>query len=129
MAGCSAVFDSSAVIALLRSEPWIADIESYVASAGLSVVNLAEIASKLSDWQMPETRLNEFLIYIDIAILPYDVRLAYETGRLRAATRNHGLSLGDRACLATAMQLAVPAITADRNWRHLKIGVDITVIH
>ena len=35
------------MIALLRSEPWIADIESYVASAGLSVVNLAEIASEI----------------------------------------------------------------------------------
>ena len=128
MAMCSAVFDSSAIIALLRSEPWIADIESYAASAGLSVVNLAEIASKLSDWQMSDTKLSQFLTAIDIAILPFDAALAYETGRLRAVTRHYGLSLGDRACLATAMQLAVPAITADRKWQHLKIGAAITVI-
>jgi ribonuclease VapC len=75
---------------------------------------LAEIASKFSDWGTPESQLREFLGAINIAVLPFDAVLAYETGPLREATRPYGLSLGDRARLATARQFGVPAVTADR---------------
>ncbi len=44
------------------------------------------------------------------------------------ATQPLGLSLGDRACLALALGRQIPAVTADRTWARLKIGVPVQVI-
>lgn len=51
-------------------------------------------------------------------------------GQLRAATRRHGLSPGDRLCLAAAHRLGCPALTADRPWPDLATppGLDIRCI-
>ena len=38
-----------------------------------------------------------------------------------ASTRKLGLSLGDRACLALAKRLRVPAYTADRAWAAVQV--------
>jgi ribonuclease VapC len=48
--------------------------------------------------------------------------------RLRPLTRAQGLSLGDRACLATGLRLGRPVITADRSWAALDVGVTIQLI-
>ena len=49
---------------------------------------------------------------------------------MRPATRAVGLSLGDRACLALAAELGVPALTADRGWAGVAeaAGVAVQVI-
>jgi ribonuclease VapC len=47
---------------------------------------------------------------------------------LRASSRAFGLSLCDRACLALAQSLALPALTADRSWARLDLGIAIEVI-
>jgi ribonuclease VapC len=49
-------------------------------------------------------------------------------GRLWQATRDAGLSLADRACLALASRLGVPAVTADRAWSALDVGVEVIVV-
>ena len=53
------------------------------------------------------------------------VLLNREAGRLRAVTRTEGLSLGDRACLATAILLGVAVLTSDRSWLRLDLGVPV----
>ncbi len=47
--------------------------------------------------------------------------LAWDAARLRPLTKQYGLSLGDRACLAVAVKLNVPAVTADKEWSKLKL--------
>ena len=49
-------------------------------------------------------------------------------GDLVVQTRHLGLSLGDRACLALALELGVPVYTADKAWKNLKLGIPIHVI-
>ena len=61
-------------------------------------------------------------------IVPFDAELAYRAGMLRSATRPAGLSLGDRACLALAERLGLPALTADRAWGALQVGIPVDVI-
>jgi len=34
---------------------------------------------------------------------------------------HRGISLGDRACMATAMLMELPAVTADRDWAGLRV--------
>ena len=53
---------------------------------------------------------------------------AVSIARLRAATRAHGLSLGDRAYLATGLRLGQPVVTADRSWATIGVGVTVHLI-
>jgi ribonuclease VapC len=43
-------------------------------------------------------------------------------------SRSAGLSLGDRACLALAQQRGCIAVTADRAWADVDLGVGILVV-
>ena len=55
-------------------------------------------------------------------------RQAETAARLWSRTRNHGLSLADRACLALAMDKTLPVLTADRAWSELDLDIEIQVI-
>lgn len=48
--------------------------------------------------------------------------------RLRAVTRAQGLSLGDRACLATGIRFGRPVLTGDRGWAAVDVGVAVRLI-
>jgi PIN domain nuclease of toxin-antitoxin system len=67
---------------------------------------------------------------LPISLVPFDQELAYQVGVLLPLTRATGLSLGDRACLALARRLDVPALTADRAWQAIasQIGVRVEPI-
>jgi PIN domain nuclease of toxin-antitoxin system len=40
----------------------------------------------------------------------------------------HGLSLGDRTCIALGLQQGLPVLTADLKWTEVNVGVQIEVI-
>jgi PIN domain nuclease of toxin-antitoxin system len=61
-------------------------------------------------------------------VVSFDREQAYEAGLLRPLTRGAGLSLGDRACLALARRLGLPAFTADRSLEGLGVGIEVQVI-
>ncbi len=65
---------------------------------------------------------------LGIEVEAFDADAADETGALWTATRDTGLSLADRACLAVARSLELPAVTADRAWLELDVGVDVRCI-
>lgn len=48
--------------------------------------------------------------------------------RLRSSTKEKGLSLADRACLALAGRLGVPAMTADWGWGEVDVGAEVRLI-
>jgi ribonuclease VapC len=81
-----------------------------------SVVNLAEVVAHYARNGVAREQIVEVLAPLPIAYVPLDVTLAYDAGTLVPATRAAGPSLGDRACLALARRLAVPALTAERRW-------------
>ena len=58
--------------------------------------------------------------------VPFEAALTVETGRLVRVAR--GLSLGDRACIATAKHVGLPAVTADKVWAKLYPGVEVRLI-
>lgn len=124
------VLDTSAVLAAVLGEPGGPEVERLIRAqnAALGAVNLSEAVAKLSADGLGEGEIRSLLAALTLTYLDFDSAMAYEAGLLRPATRAYGLSLGDRACLALARRLRVPAITADRVWARLQVGVDIRVI-
>jgi ribonuclease VapC len=124
------VLDASALLAHLRDEPG-ADVaaEAIASGAVISTVNLAEVFSRVADRGGDPAKLAAELTQIGlldgaIAVAPFTAADAIDAGRLRPLTRDAGLSLGDRACLALARRLDAPALTADADWQGLAHGVE-----
>jgi PIN domain nuclease of toxin-antitoxin system len=63
-----------------------------------------------------------------ITVEPFTLPDAIDTARLRALTREHGLSLADRACLALGRRLGLPVLTADRAWANAEHDVSLSFL-
>ena len=122
------VFDSSAILALLWSEPGSDRVASLWQEGLMSAVNLAEVCSKLADRGLPHGAILKVVSEMPLRIVAFDEDQALKAGGLRNATRSEGLSIGDRACLALAMKEGAIAITADRAWQPLGLGIKVLII-
>jgi ribonuclease VapC len=128
------VLDASALLAYLQGEPGSQTVEAALAvGAIINVVNYAEVLSRLGDaGEEPATahrRLQEQGLIgglREVLLLTEDDAVAI--ARLRVATRAQGLSLGDRACLATGLRLGRPVVTADQSWAAINVGVTVRLI-
>ncbi len=127
-----AVLDASAVLALLQGEAG-ADVVEQALPAGcaISVVNLAEILSKLAaDGGDAAGALGRIEELDDVLVIePLEREDVLAMARMRPLTRDVGLSLADRACLALAKRLGAPALTTDRAWAGLDLpGIAVQVV-
>ena len=117
MAVIKNILDAAALLAVLNNETGSNVVIPLLAESAVSTVNLAEVASKLIDAGMDKKAAQTAVSILGIGeTVDFDESLAWETARLRPLTKSLGLSLGDRACLALAAKLKVPAVTADREW-------------
>ena len=125
----SVVLDASAILAVIHQEPGHEKLTSaLLAKAVASAVNLAEVQSKLvtrgwscdEAWQDATSPVQQ--------VVPFDEEHARMAGDLVLETRDLGLSLGDRACLALGMALKAPVYTADTRWKNLGLGVRVHAI-
>jgi PIN domain nuclease of toxin-antitoxin system len=116
------VLDASAVLAVLNGEPGEKKVIPLLTESAVSSVNLTEVAAKLLEAGMDEASAQIAVSVLGIGkIVDFSEELAWETARLRPLTKQYGLSLGDRACLALARKLNVPAVTADKEWSKFKL--------
>jgi PIN domain nuclease of toxin-antitoxin system len=120
--------DASAVLALLNNETGADLVQELLPEAVISAINLAEIITRLTLLGMPESEIRKALDILGLVIIPFDDNQAYLAGSLSLVTKPLGLSLGDRACLALALQTGYSAVTSDKAWQALEIGVDIRII-
>lgn len=122
----SVVLDASALLALLGDELGAERAAAAVArGASIGAVNLAEVASKLSASGMPDDEVRDVLGGLSLRVLAFDEDLAYRVAALVPLTRPHGLSLGDRACLALGQREGLAVLTADRTWDDLHLDVEV----
>jgi ribonuclease VapC len=132
MAG--AVLDASALLAFILEEAGSEVVEAaLVYRAVINVVNYAEVLSRLADTGEEPTAVHrrledQGLVGDLLQLVPLVAEDSVAIARLRNLTRALGLSLGDRACLATALRLGRPVITADRSWAAVDVGVAIRLI-
>lgn len=124
----ASVLDASAVLAWMYGEPGAKEVEAALDGGHMSLVNLAEVTTKAVERGASAARVRQDLAAYGARFHDFDAEQADRCAELRLQTRAAGLSLGDRACLALAQTLALPALTADRAWGGLEVGVSITII-
>ena len=123
------VLDASALLTLLHLELGSDKVVQAIEDgAAISAVNLSEVASKLNDLGAPEMVIQDAINALELTVVDFNAELAYKVGALRPLARHIGLSLGDRACLALAQHLGLPALTSDRAWEGLSLGITVQVI-
>ncbi len=117
----SVVLDASAVLALIRDEPGADKVVPHIGQAAISAVNLQEVIKEMLLSGLDDLTIRELLGELRLDVRSHDVDAAYAAAGLHAQTREFGRGLGDRSCLALALQLGVPALTADREWKKVKV--------
>jgi ribonuclease VapC len=109
------VFDSSALLAYLKSEVGAAIVRERLDDGGVcSAANWSEVAQKLlaSEYSWPAARA--LLLGFGLAIEPVTMDDAELAARLWDTDSN--LSLADRLCLALGARLGADILTCDRQW-------------
>ncbi|WP_420594608.1 type II toxin-antitoxin system VapC family toxin [Deinococcus sp.] len=122
------VLDTSAVIAYLLDEPGAARVATVMAGSLLSSVNLCEIVSKFAERGEDAARVQADVLALGLEVVDFSPPQALIAAALRPQTRHLGLSLGDRACLALALEHGAIVLTADKPWQNLPAPYQIEVI-
>ncbi len=128
MSDQSYVLDASAVLAFLYQELGAERVAAAFPLVLISSVNLSEVVAKLADDNVSEPEIEANLGDLNLEVVPFDQVIAMRAGLLRPSTRQFGLSLGDRACLATAEALGLAVLTADKSWAKLDLGISVELL-
>lgn len=124
----SIVFDSSALLAITFEEEG-AEIAAQALNDGIiSAVNASEVITRYVDLGASEEEALTSFRAFGLELYPFDESLAIATGLMRSTTRDAGLSLGDRACLALAIREHSSVLTADRAWATLDLDIAVELI-
>ena len=126
----SCVIDTSAVFIDLQNEQGAEEARRWLRDAAISSVNLHEIAAKATEKGASPDQARELIEKLRLTVHPHDLQDAVEAGLMRVATKPKGLDLGDRACLALARKLNLPAVTGDRAWVEMAdaLGVEVVMV-
>ena len=124
------LLDASAVLAALLDEPGGDFVYDLMNDSHISVVNLSEVYATLLEGGMSFELADEIVGALPIRIRTFRDAHAWQTAKLRPLTKQFGLSLGDRACVAQAMMDDLPILTSDRRMADAKavVGIDIRMI-
>ena len=118
---------------MVHSERGAESVADALRDSVMSTVNWAEVVSRVrgdatNGGGGGASALRLELCALGFRLEEFSAEQADLAGELRRSTREFGLSLGDRACLALALVRSERVLTADRVWRRLSLGVDIEVI-
>jgi ribonuclease VapC len=115
-------------LALLFGEPGGQLVaEAIAADAVMSAINLAEVATVLVRNGKDAYHLLTS-VTAQVAIEDFSQQDCFAVAAMYPLVSAKGLSLGDRACLALAQRLDLPALTAERAWLGLPHGVTVRLI-
>jgi ribonuclease VapC len=123
------VFDASVILCVMQKGRGAEKLtEEILDTAVVSSVNIAEVQGKLvlNGWD-PEIAWHDALSCVS-NVEAQTAGQAKLAGMLVQNTAQYGLSLGDRSCLALAIDLGAEVYTSDPTWKNLKLGIPIHVI-
>lgn len=123
------VLDASAVLVYLFDERGVDVVrKSMDDGAAISTANVQEVVARLV--RMGATLEDASTTIDDLAVEVFDLTSedAVVAGGLIKWSAPHGLSAGDRCCLALAHRLRLPAISADRAWAEMPNELGVTIV-
>lgn len=119
------VFDASALIVLFAKEKGYELIKTHLKDAIISSINIAEVYKYCIEVQnLTKDEANSLIKLADIKIVDFSQEQALITAELVHKTKQYGLSLGDRACIALAMLKNHPVLTCDKIWQKVDVGLE-----
>ncbi len=124
----SVVLDASALLAFLHEEPGGERVSPVLEGAHVSAVNWSDVLQKALQQGVDIDGMQQEFVEVGVTFEPFTPEQAETAARLFTRTRDHGLSLADRACLALAMEMGLPVMTADRAWAGLGLDLEVDVI-
>ncbi len=124
----SFVLDASALLAFLHDEPGGEVVSQVLEGASVSAVNWSEVLQKALQRNVDIEGMQQEFTEVGVTFEPFTPQQAEIAAYLWPRGRNHGLSLADRACLALAMDKALPVLTVDRVWGALGLDIEVRVI-
>ena len=117
---------------MLQGEPGgdevLAAFDEGLFSISISSVNFCEVITKLVRDGLTLEKALSVVQDLREYVVAFDEDQAIRAAALYPRTSAKGLSLGDRACLALAIERQATAWTTDRAWKGLKLGVSIKLI-
>lgn len=122
------VLDASALLCLLNDEPGADRVAGVLTRSLIGATNLAEVVAKLRERGLSLDEVREALGGLHLDVRPLTQGQAMLIGDLRPATRPLGLSLGDRACLALAIELGAELYTTDAALTEADVAITATNI-
>jgi len=122
------LLDASALLAYLHQEQGGLLIKPLLPIAFMSTVNWCEVVQKLRAKSIDDKTVAKKLIILGLRFIPFSLEHADKAGELWQVTAPFGLSLGDRACLATGLVENMPVMTADKIWQKIPLSLDIQLI-
>lgn len=120
--------DASALLAVLHKEEGYELVQSNLRSCAISTVNVCEVVQRGAREGIDTSSYSELLERLGVTVVPFENRDAIVAGQLISFTFKHGLSLADRACIALALREGLSALTSDRAWANLELGIEILLI-
>jgi PIN domain nuclease of toxin-antitoxin system len=122
------VLDASVVLAVVFEEPGAEAAAAYLDESVISAVNYTEVVTRMVQKGIPIDEIGTYLDALDLGVVAYDETIARIATRFAPLARSHGVSLGDRACLATATYLERPVATAESLWSKLELPCSVIAI-
>ncbi len=125
------VFDASAIIALLELEEGWTIASENLNNAIVSTINLSEVMTVMNRKTNGQDVAGEAFKLLQNTfphIVDFNEEQAVIAASLDSVTKQYGLSLGDRACLALAKHKNLPVLTADKAWKQIESGVEVRLI-
>ena len=115
-------------MAIVRGEAGEDAAMQLAEGAFISAVNVAEVVTKCVEQSFPEDVALRLIRSGGISVIAFDGDHALLAGQLRKKAPKGVLSLGDRACIATAIRAGATAVTADRVWAGLDLPCPVELI-
>jgi ribonuclease VapC len=132
------LLDASAVLGWLDDDPGADVVDAALPDALISSVNFTEVLYLVAAMGSRPEEIAADLSQLGLVVLPFTAahaarvpelkaldRTAQEEQRAAGRRRPKSLSLGDRCCLATALDGGWPVITGDRHWLTIPLGVPV----
>jgi ribonuclease VapC len=120
------VLDASALLAWLKREPGSRVVRDFLTGGLISAVNWSEVVQKSQEDGRSPSRVQAIVDSVGLTIEPATRGDAVLASRFWEP--GSPLSLADRFCLALAYRFDLPAVTADRAWEAIDVGMEIVLI-